>query len=166
MEPVVVWARPTEVKATMRTVILAATTLLTVVGCAETNAAPDSPVTPGSSLAGVRTVEEREADLHLWVSNQSFKDDPVVLEISIDHTEVVAQPFEVGSQHNWVLFPIKVSPGRHVLSVVSDTGVEMRKRFTVPETGRRYALIDYWRYADEESRHINWHIQSRPLHFM
>jgi hypothetical protein len=67
---------------------------------------------------------------------------------------------------HWVLFPIKVSPGRHVLSVVSDTGVEMRKRFTVPETGRRYALIDYWRYADADSRHINWHIQSRPLHFM
>jgi hypothetical protein len=33
-------------------------------------------------------------------------DDPVVLTVSIDGTEVVAQPIEVKGQHNWILFPI------------------------------------------------------------
>ncbi len=77
---------------------------------------------------------------------------------------MVDQPFEVGSQHNWVLFPIKITPGRHVLIVVSDTAVEMRKRFTLPKTGPRYAAVDYWNYSDG-GRHITWRIQSTPMAF-
>lgn len=99
------------------------------------------------------------------MSNQSFKDDPVVLTVSIDGTVVVAQPFELKGQHNWILFPIKAPPGLHVLHMVSETGVEMEKRFTLPETGRRYAVIDYWNSPEAGDRHISWLIQATPIGF-
>jgi hypothetical protein len=89
---------------------------------------------------------EQDANLHLWVSNQSFEDASVVLKVSIDGLDLVAQPFEVQSQHNWVLFPITAPPGDHLLVVVSDTGAELWETFTLPEEGRRYSVVDYWYY--------------------
>jgi hypothetical protein len=153
--------------------------MLTVGGCSGSGAAPDAPpsavsetsgsdtqrstATSGSSPADVRVVKESQADLYLWVSNQSFKDDPVVLKVSIDGTEVIAQPFDVEGQHNWILFPLQVLPGRHMLSVTSEPGVSMRKHFTLPQGGLRYAVVDYWNYSDAAGRHITWHIQSDPM---
>ena len=98
-----------------------------------------SAASPSSALSTIRIVAEQDADLHLWMSNQSFEDASVVLKVSIDGIDVVAQPFDVRSQHNWVLFPITAPPGDHVLVVVSDTGAELRENFTLPEEGRQYA---------------------------
>ena len=153
----------------LRMSVLAVATLLTVAGCAETSASPAPrptvPTPSGSSPAAVRVVDEQQADLHLWVSNQSFADDPVTLTVTVDGTEVVAQPFEVEGQHSWILFGIKAPPGRHVLTVTSGTGAELEKRFTLAELRRRYGVIDYWNYPDDGGRHITWRIQSQPLAF-
>ncbi|MEO3771790.1 hypothetical protein ABGB10_15485 [Micromonospora sp. B9E7] len=110
-------------------------------------------------------MERDQADLHLWVSNQSFADDPVALTVSIDGTEIVDRHFAVEGQHNWVLFPVRVAPGHHVVRVVSGTGVEKQESFTMPETGRRYAAIDYGNAVDVGGRHVNWFIQSTPIGF-
>ena len=165
----------------IRSALLVVTAMLTVGGCSGSGAAPDalpsavpetsgsdtqrSTATSGLSPTAVRVVEERQADLYLWVSNQSFRDDPVVLNVSIDGTEVIAQPFDVEGQHNWILFPLQIPPGRHILSVISETGVRMWKHFTLPESGLRYAVVDYWNYSDAAGRHITWHIQSDPMGF-
>jgi hypothetical protein len=163
----------------LRAAVVAVTTLLTLASCTgpSTEDRP-SPAAPSSRPSGaegspdspisspsIRLVEEHQADLHLWVSNQAFKDDPVVLTVSIDGTVVVAQPFEVKGQHTWILFPIEVPPGLHVLHVVSGTGVEIEKRFTLPKTGRRYAVIDYWNSPEAGGRHLSWLIQSTPIRF-
>jgi hypothetical protein len=165
----------------MRAVLLAiAALLLTVPGCADDHAALGEPspvvvgpgarakeatVSPGSPPAGIRVVKNHRADLYLFVSNQSFIDDPVVLTISIDGTEVVAQPFEVGGQHNWILFPVRLPPGHHVLTAVSDTGVEIQQHFTSHPTEARHAVVDYWNYMDGHGRHMTWRIQSTPMAF-
>ena len=164
----------------MRAAVLALSALLAVVGCARDGVTPDAPpaalassaagkqgstAAPGSPPAAIRIVEEHRADLHLWVSNQSFKDNPVILTISIDGTELVDQSFEVGSQHNWILFPVSLPPGQHVLNVASETGTEMRQRFTSHATEARYAAVDYWNYADKHGRHITWRIQSHKMAF-
>ena len=153
----------------LRTAIFAVMTLLTVAGCAGAGAVPESrPTTvsgPRDSPSAIRGVEQGQADLELWVSNQSFEDDPVTLTVSIDDTQVVASPFTVEGQHNWILFPIKIPPGPHVLDVVSATGVSMQKHFTLPGTGRRYAVIDYWNYPQDGGRQITWLIQSTPIGF-
>ncbi len=108
------------------------------------------------SASGIRIVTERQADLHLFVSNQSFDDPTVELTLSIDGTVLVSGPFDVESQHNWCEFLVKTSPGRHLLSVVSDTGAEMREHFAVAKKGRRYAVIDYWYSALKERPHFTW----------
>ncbi|GGO08343.1 hypothetical protein GCM10011576_13670 [Micromonospora parathelypteridis] len=149
------------------------TALLAATGCTGPSDVRDSP--PASASANppssgptaptVRLVEEHLADLHLWVSNQSFRDDPVVLTVSIDGTEIVDQRFTVGSQHNFVLFPVKVPPGGHVVRVVSGTGVDFQERFTMPEGGRRYAAIGYVNAVDDRGRAIDWFFRSTPIAF-
>lgn len=163
----------------MRIAAVTVATLFTVVACAQSARAPQSsPRTalesqgssgvssPGPRSAAIRMVAEDEADLLLWVSNQSFEDDPVFVTVSIDGTEVVAQPFDVEGQHNWILFPLKVPAGQHVLTAASNTGVETDQRFTIPETGRRYAVLDYWYYpGDRGGRHFSWGIHEKPIGF-
>ena len=136
--------------------------LLSVMGCAGTAGAP---VPPSGDDKTIRIVGEHQADLLLWVSNQSFIDDPVSLTVRIDDAELIAQPFHVEGQHNWLLFPIKVSPGRHLLTAESDTGAEVRKRFMSPESGRRYAVVDYWNYEGDRGPHLSWTFQSTPVAF-
>lgn len=161
----------------MRSALFAVAALLAVAGCTGPGAAVDPPsspargsdvsssASPSSAASAIRIVDEDVADLHLWVSNQSFEDDPVVLTVSIDGTQVVAQAFEVESQHNWILFPIELPPGRHVVTVVSETGAELRRYFTSPGTGRQYASIDYWNDAGGRGRYVSWLIQSTPIGF-
>ncbi|MEV1319160.1 hypothetical protein AB0J14_24130 [Micromonospora arborensis] len=142
-------------------------------GCTGPSGGPDSPsrraaATPpstGAAAPAVRLVEEHLADLHLWVSNQSFRDDPVVLTVSIDGTEIVDRHFAVEGQHNFVLFPVRVPPGDHVVRVVSGTGVDFQERFTMPEAGRRYAAIGYVNAVDDRGRTIDWIFRSTPIAF-
>jgi hypothetical protein len=118
--------------------LLGAAMVLSLVACAigETQT---HRVEPGVDLPGsaVRLVTEDQADLHLWVSNQSFEEPSVVVTITIDGVEIVSQRFEVESQHNWILFPL-------------------------PEQERRYVVVNYWTYP---GRAFSWHIESTPVGF-
>ncbi|MEH1167483.1 hypothetical protein V6V47_19070 [Micromonospora sp. CPCC 205539] len=155
----------------MRTAVFAVATLLAAAGCAgparTPTPTPTPPPTPPPKTAppAIQIVDEQLADLHLWVSNQSFDDDPIVLTVSIDGTEVIAQPFEVRGQHNWILFPLQVPSGRHVVHVRSGTGAEKQETFSMPGTGRQYAVIDYWNEPGQGGRHLSWRIQSTPIGF-
>lgn len=111
----------------------------------------------------IRVVASDDAALHLWVSNQGPEDDPVVLTVTIDGIEVVAQPFEVRNQHTFVLFPLDIQPGPHEVKVISGTGVVFKRRFTMAEAGRQYAGISYWNYPEDGGRKITWHMQSDPI---
>lgn len=124
-----------------------------------------SSASSADSAPGIRIVAERQADLHLFVSNQSFDDTMVDLTVSVDGTELVSGPFNVEGQHTWCQFPAKVSPGRHVVTVVSDTGAELRERLALPETGRRYAVIDYWYSAKKDHPFLTWQFGSDPPMF-
>ena len=128
---------------------------------------PRPPLTDPASgpLADIRVTSEADANLHLWVSNQSFVDDTVHVSVSIDGVDVVASPLAVEDQHNWVLYPISAPAGPHVLRAVSDTGVEMEKSFVLPERARRYAVVDYWNDSDEGGRYFSWLFQSTVVAF-
>ena len=130
-------------------------------------AAGGTPTT-GTSTTGtpadVRVVGEDEARLRLFVSNQSFVDDPVRVTVAIDGVPVVDQDLVVEGQHTWVDFPLALPPGRHELVATSGTGARLTERFRTGEQ-TRYAVINYWNYEDEDGRFLDWRIQDDPVAF-
>ncbi len=136
---------------------------LALTGCAVSGAEPMGFCPEGSSASSptgpapdIRLVAERRADMHFFVSNQSFDDPDVELTVSIDGTELVSGLFDVKGQHNWCKFSAKVSPGHHVFTVVSDTGAGLRERFSLPEAGRRYAVIHHWNVGKNDRPFLEW----------
>jgi hypothetical protein len=101
------------------------------------------------------------------VSNQSYEDPTVNLTVCIDGTELLSQPFEVENQHMWWNFPTRVPLGRHVVRVMADTNAEpLRKQLTLPEKGRRYALVEYWEGGKKERPYFTWRLLAREPAFM
>jgi hypothetical protein len=111
----------------------------------------------------VRLVDEGQADLMLFVSNQSFDEEQVRLTVAVDGIPVVDGDFHVEGQHNWVGFPLSLSPGVHQITAESDTGATLSESFRVPGSKPRYAVIDHW--GDEDSAELSWSIQREPIGF-
>jgi hypothetical protein len=122
---------------------------------------PHPDVSPAN--AAVRLVDEAEADLVLYVSNQSFDDEEVRLTVAIDGVTVVDDDFHVEGQHTWISFPLALSSGGHEISAESDSGATLRESFEVPGDKVRYAVIDHWR--EDDSADLTWRFQRQPVAF-
>ena len=122
---------------------------------------PDPEVT--ATDAAVRLVDEAEADLVLIVSNQSFDDEEVRLRIAVDGVTVVDGDFHVEDQHNWVSFPLSLSPGVHEVTAEADSGAAMNESFRVPGEKTRFAVIDHW--GEDESADLSWSFHRQPVGF-
>jgi hypothetical protein len=95
-------------------------------------------------------IEPTDEVFVLLVSNQSFEDDPVGLQISIDGQVVADDRYDVGSQHTVTTYVVRgLAPGSHELSVASDTGVSFASRVTTAEGRPRWAYLTYWYYPDD-----------------
>jgi hypothetical protein len=138
---------------------------------------PDSDEARGDQPAGVTVergrplgelqTEPGPAEVKLWVSNQSFADDPIHLTVAIGDLTVVDERFEVLGQHNWIAFDIKgLQPGVHTITAESDTGTNLTAEFTILADEPRWLLIDYWHYPeDPEGRHITFAEFDEPIGF-
>ncbi|NYJ02065.1 hypothetical protein HNR19_002763 [Nocardioides thalensis] len=111
----------------------------------------------------MRVVEKAHADLVLYVSNQSFDDEEVRLTVAVDGVTVVDGDFFVEDQHNWVSFPLSLSPGDHDITAESDTGAEMIESFRVPGDRMRFAIIDHW--GEDGSADLEWTFHRQPVAF-
>ncbi|HSE10977.1 MAG TPA: hypothetical protein VLB29_20105 [Nocardioidaceae bacterium] len=111
----------------------------------------------------VRLVDEGQADLMLFASNQSFDEEQVRLTIAVDGVTVVDGAFHVEGQHNWVGFPLRLSPGAHKITAESDTGATLSESFQVPGDKTRYAVIDHW--GDASKAELTWLFQRQPIGF-
>jgi hypothetical protein len=109
--------------------------------------------------------EPPPAPFTLYVSNQSFDDDPVRITISIGGEVVVDDEFAVEGQHNWVEFTPDIEPGHHTLIATSDTGAEFTVDLELPEGEPRWAVVDYWFYPDQEPRRFTFDISDEPIGF-
>lgn len=135
---------------------------LVACGAAEgTDPAPGPEVT--AEDAEVRVVEDEQADLVLYVSNQSFDDEEVRLTVAVDGMVVVDGDFHVEDQHNWIKFPLQMSPGDHEVTAKADSGAALRESFQVPGDKARFAVIDYW--GEDDSAELSWLFQRRPVAF-
>ena len=99
----------------------------------------------------------------LFASNQSFDEEQVRLTIAVDGMTVVDGDFHVEGQHNWVSFPLSLSPGRHMITAESDTGAKLTESFQVPGDKTRYAVIDHW--GDASNAELTWLFQRQPIGF-
>ncbi len=122
---------------------------------------PHPQVTASGSM--VRLVNEADADLVLYVSNQSFEDGDVGLKLTVDGVTVVDGEFHVEGQHSWIRFPLDLLPGRHSLSAESDTGATLTESFEVPGNEPRYAVVNYW--TEDDTPELTWTFQREPVGF-
>jgi len=123
-------------------------------------------VEPGRPV-GEPQVEPAPGEIRLWVSNQSFTDDPIDITIAVEDVVVVEQSFEVLGQHNWIAFDIAgLEPGRHVIHAESATGATLSEEFTVLADEPRWLLIDYWYYPEDAAgRHFTFAESDEPIGF-
>ncbi len=129
--------------------------------------APDRSISvTAGSIDGAPQAEPEAGQVKLWVSNQSFEDDPVTMTISIDGVQVVADSFDVGSQHNWFSFMIDgLEPGEHELTATSGAGATFEATFTLPDEPL-WMVVDYWYYPDDaEGRHFTFSESDEPIYF-
>lgn len=130
---------------------------------------PDEGVdpTPHPDVTGadaeVGLVGKDEADLVLYVSNQSFDDEEVRLAVAVDDVTVVDGDFHVEDQHNWVSFPLALSPGEHEITAESDSGARLSESFEVPGDQPRFAILDHW--GEGDSSDLTWSFHRKPVAF-
>jgi hypothetical protein len=105
-----------------------------------------------------------ESTLVLYVSNQSFSDDPVEIRVMIDQDLVVDDDFLVEGQHNWVEYELPLPEGHSKLIATSGTGVVHEVDLDMPADGTRWAVLDYW-YAPEAQREFTFTIHDEPVTF-
>ncbi len=135
-----------------------------------TSQGPDG--TSGAAVSeptGVGAAQDEVAvgEVRLWVSNQSFDDDPVSVTIRVDGEVVVDDSFAVGGQHNWVSFDIAgLSSGPHELVAESDSGARTDGSFTLPDGESRWLVADYWYDAGEpDNRYFTLSESDEPVYF-
>ncbi|WP_256841936.1 hypothetical protein [Ornithinimicrobium cryptoxanthini] len=124
---------------------------------------PDASTTADAS--DIRLTDEADADLVLYVSNQSFEDSPVSIQIAIDGVHLVDQAFAIEGGHNWFTFPMSLPPGDHVLTATSGTGASIEQAVEIPGGEQRWAALDYWYSPEGEARRFTWHISTEPIVF-
>lgn len=128
---------------------------------------------PASGAPGVQLVADPdEADLVLYVSNQSFEDDPVRIVVEVDGWRLVDQDFAVEDQHSWVEFGVDAPDGKHTVTATSGTGVRTEETLVLPEGERRWAVLEYWYYPDDPTtghagtpRSFTFHVSGQPVGF-
>ncbi len=149
---------------TVASAVLLALAPWALVGCGEPQGEdPAAHLEVTTADAAVRLVGEADADLLLYVSNQSFDDSEVLLTVTIDGVTVVEGDLHVEGQHNWVSFPLHLSTTSHEITAASDSGATLRESFEVPRGNTRYAVIEHWTEAG--SADLTWQFQRRPLAF-
>jgi hypothetical protein len=143
------------------------TAALLLAACALTACSSDEDPTPHPQVtapdSAVRLVGPDEADLVLYVSNQSFEDETVRMKVTVDGVTVVDGNFHVEGQHNWVRYPLRLSPGSHQVVAESDSGAALNESFQLPGDEARYAVVDY--RAEDDSAELSWRFQRDPLTF-
>ena len=97
-----------------------------------------------SSGPTATTVPESGASFILTVTNQSFENPTVDMEVFIDDKRYVAGAFQVDGQHRWYGFALSIPPGDHRVVARSEHGERHEEMIELPEEGVRYGVLSYW----------------------
>jgi len=139
----------------LRKLIIVAVTALTICGCG----GPDFRY----------VLEEPNANLTLYVSNQSFAKPTVDISASIDDRSILTGEFEVEQQHSWSVYSIRLTPGQHVIRAQADRGVfKLERSFVV--ANQHWAVLQFWDRpagGSAPNKHgLSFEISSEPIRFL
>jgi len=106
---------------------------------------------------------EGDTPLHVTVSNQSFDQSLMGIEVYIDEIHVISGDFEVGNQHSFYGFDFTATEGTHSLRAEADGGgVTLEEEFEV--AGETWGVLMYWYYATPQGgaevtpKHLAWDV--------
>ena len=127
--------------------------------------ARDLPLDPGASAptGAPRLVDEETANLHLYVSNQSFDRPRVRVRVRIDGVTLVDQDFAVEGQHNWVAFEVALAAGTHQVEITGPDGASEIEVLHVPARGVTSAVTNYW--GNDGHGEFDWRVSDRSIAF-
>lgn len=132
--------------------LLGALLVAALFGACTSTPEPRAPFALGvapSTVAPAPTVDPARATFLLTVSNQSFREQRVAITVAVDGRRLIAQDFDVEGQHNFVGFAFDVAPGRHVLTATGSVRTTHRETFVIPDSGKRYGVLQYWNEGTE-----------------
>jgi hypothetical protein len=138
----------------MRRLVLLVIALLSLASCRSERDGPSAAT----------TVAPGQATFTLFVSNQSFRNPQVSISVAIDGRRVISQDFEVGDQHNFIEFPLDITPGQRELTASADDGTALKAPFAVPENARRWAILVYGP-GPETSAGFSFNVLDEPPRF-
>lgn len=123
------------------------------------------PLTEGAAAptGEPRLVDEADANLHLYISNQSFDDPDAPVRLTIDGVIIVDQSFAVEGQHNWVPFEVALAAGTHQIEITGANGAKETATLEVPAHGDLWAVADYWVTQGKGS--FDWHVSDHGIGF-
>jgi hypothetical protein len=123
-----------------------------------------------SSVTSKKVVNDPNGNFHLYVSDQSFNISPVDIKVFIDGDLVVNGSFDVGSQHNYRAFVLRLSPGGHKIVAESSEGhARLERTFEVND--KLWAALAYW--SSKKSKggvesymgHFSVDVKKEPIYF-
>jgi len=170
-------------KASSHRTASAAALLLTVLllgACgsgSETSLSAEQPVTTSDSELTVRadgavgSSNENlpgAGEVKLWVSNQSFAEPNVTLDIRVDNQTVVDEQFAVENQHNTIGYILaNVEPAtEHTITATADSGAEASAVFTVDTDQPLWISLAYWGGGeDSEEPDFTLEVADEPFYF-
>ncbi len=122
----------------------------------------DATEAEGLSQLTTSLAEEPEEGvaLHLRVSNQSFDQPNVALNLYVDGELVVTGTFPVETQHTEYAYDLMVDSGAHELRAEApNVGVELTE--TIEMAAESWGYISYWDEA--EGPHFTWNLSDQEL---
>lgn len=125
--------------------IVVALVILALIGCSrQTEKVTAGPAVDQAQITATPVGDQTEANFTLFVSNQSFEKSPMHITVAIDGHRVVAADFDVGTQHSFFRFPLKVTPGTRKLVARAGDGTLTEELFELPTVGERWGVLMYW----------------------
>jgi len=113
------------------------------------------------SEKGVYDVEaEKQSNLIIILSNQSYENTKVSLMVYVDGNELISQNCKTENQHTGYYYYYNLV-GTHIIKVVSDDGQTVEKTMSLDENTPLWVLMSYW--CDGESAKINFDIMDSPF---
>ena len=111
----------------------------------------------------VLPADETRANFTLYVTNQSFQNGRIQIRVTIDTQEVASGDFEVGNQHNFSRYFLRVGSGLRKVSAQAADGSRIDAVFEMPGDGQRWGFLSY-RAAPETAPGLSWQfLAERPL---